>query len=138
MSTAAATIVAKPYLSHARILGRGFREHHPEIPFFALLADEVEGCFDPAAEPFALVELAALGLDDEAGLRFRYEQQPLSYALTPYLVGHLLDRGFDRVVFVKQESLLLGRLDPLLRGRWSTRRSCSRRTCSRPRPRRAS
>ena len=114
MSTAAATIVAKPYLSHARLLARSFGEHHPEIPFFGLLADEVDGRFDPAAEPFELVELDALDLDDGAGLRFRYEQQALSYALTPHFVGHLLDRGFDRVVFIKQESLVLDRLDPLL------------------------
>ncbi len=114
MSTAAATIVAKPYLSHARLLAQSFGEHHPEIPLFGLLADEVDGRFDPAAEPFELVELDALDLDDGAGLRFRYEQQALSYALTPHFVGHLLDRGFDRVVFIKQESLVLDRLDPLL------------------------
>ncbi|MDP1938345.1 MAG: hypothetical protein Q8K91_14155, partial [Hylemonella sp.] len=111
---AAATIVAKPYISHARVLARSFAEHHPEIPFFALLADEVGGLFDPAAEPYELVALDDLGLADGAGYRFRYEQQPLSYAMTPHLVGHLLDRGFDRVIFVKQESLVLDRLDPVL------------------------
>jgi hypothetical protein len=111
---AAATIVAKPYLSHARVLARSFREHHPEIPFFVLLADEVEDRFDPANESYELIALDELGLDEDAGLRFRYEQQPLSYAMTPHLVDHLLDRGFDRVLFIKQESLVLDRLEPLL------------------------
>jgi hypothetical protein len=114
MRTAAATIVAKPYLSHARLLGRSFREHHPEIPFFTLLADEVDGRFDRASEPYELIGLDALDLDDGTGLRFRYEQQQLSYALTPHLISHLLDRGAERVVFIKQESLVLDRLDPLL------------------------
>jgi hypothetical protein len=111
---AAATIVAKPYLSHARVLARSFREHHPDIPFFALLADEPEGRFDPVDEPYELIAFDDLRLDDGAGYRFRYEQQPLSYAMTPHLIGHLLDRGFDRVVFIKQESLVLDRLDPVL------------------------
>jgi hypothetical protein len=111
---AAATIVAKPYLSHARVLAHSFREHHPEIPFFALLADDAEGRLDPADEPYELLAFDDLGLDDAAGYRFRYEQQPLSYAMTPHLVDHLLGRGFDRVVFIKQESLVLDRLDPVL------------------------
>jgi hypothetical protein len=114
VSTAAASIVAKPYLSHARVLARSLREHHPEIPFFVLLADGVERRFDPVHEPYELIALGDLGLDDEAGLCFRYEQQPLSYAMTPHLIDHLLDEGFDRVVFIKQESLVLDRLDPLL------------------------
>ena len=111
---AAATIVAKPYLSHARVLARSFREHHPEIPFVTLLADEAEGLVDPASEPYELIGIDELGLADAAGYRFRYEQQPLSYALTPHLVAHLLDAGFDRVVFIKQESRVLDRLDPVL------------------------
>ena len=41
---------------------------------------------------------------------FRYERQALSYALTPSLIGLLLDRGFSQVMFVKQESLVLGEL----------------------------
>ncbi|MEY2441283.1 MAG: hypothetical protein QOJ46_709 [bacterium] len=110
----AATIVAKPYLSHARVLAHSFREHHPEIPFFALLADDAEGRLDPADEPYELLAFDDLGLDDADGYRFRYEQQPLSYAMTPHLIDHLLGRGFDRVVFIKQESLVLDRLDPVL------------------------
>jgi hypothetical protein len=113
---AAATIVAKPYLSHARVLARSFREHHPQIPFFTLLADEVGGCFDPRAEPYELIELRKLdlgGAREQVAYRFRYEQQELSYALTPHLVEHLQQRGYRRVVFIKQESLVLGRLAPM-------------------------
>jgi hypothetical protein len=36
----------------------------------------------------------------------------LSYASTPYLIDHLLARGFDGVVFLKQETLVLGSLGP--------------------------
>jgi hypothetical protein len=111
---AACTIVAKSYLSFARVLARSFRHHHPEIPFFTLLADEVDGYFDPDGEPYRLIRLADLDIPRLERFRFHYPQQPLSYASTPYLLAHLLDRGFGRVVFFKQESLVTGDLSPLM------------------------
>jgi hypothetical protein len=110
---ACATIVAKSYLSFARVLARSFRQHHPDIPFLLLLADEVDGCFDPAGELFELILLSDLGIPHVERFRFQYAQQPLSYAATPYLLSHLIDRGFSRIVFIKQESLVLGNLSPL-------------------------
>ena len=60
--------------------------------------------------------------------RFHYTQQPLSYASTPYLLSHLLARGFQRAIFFKQESLVVGVCLSLLRP-WDDRRSSSRRIC---------
>ena len=110
---ACATIVAKGYLSFARALARSFRQQHPAVPFLVLLADQVDGYFDPVREPFELIELADLGIAHLERFRFQYAQQPLSYAATPYLLAHLLDRGFSKVVFIKQESLVLGSLSSL-------------------------
>jgi hypothetical protein len=104
---AVATIVAKSHLPHARVLADSFHAHQPDVPVFALLADAPHD----APEPFELVELDALG--DLDGMRFAYEKQELTYAATPYLIEHLLDRGFDRVVFLKQESLVLASLAPV-------------------------
>lgn len=113
-STAAATIVAKRHLALARVIARSFRSHHPDIPFFVLLADEVSGCFDPSSEPFEFLSIDDLGRDGVLPLCFRYAQAPLSYALTPQLLEHLLDRGFEQVIFIKQESLVLDRLTSVL------------------------
>lgn len=104
---AACTVVAKSCLSFARVLARSFHRHHPDVPFFVLLADQVDGQFDPRAEPFSLIELADLELPRPERLRFHYAQQPLSYACTPWLLSHLLRQGFTRVVFFKQETLIL-------------------------------
>lgn len=114
MSVAACTIVAKPLLPHARVLAESVRTHNPNVPVFTLLADEIDGCFDPAAEPFTLISLADLDIPDLAQFRFRHPQQPLSYACTPYLLTYLLGRGFTRVLFFKQETLVLGELTPLV------------------------
>jgi len=39
------------------VLARSFKNHHPDVPFFLLLADEPQGCFDPEHEPFVLRRL---------------------------------------------------------------------------------
>ncbi len=105
---AAATVSSKRTLAHARVLARSFREHHPGIPFVVLLADEIDGWFEPAAEPFHLLTLADLRVPGIEALRFRYQQQPLSYACTPIVVRHLIEAGFGKVLFFKQESRVFG------------------------------
>jgi hypothetical protein len=114
VTTAACTIVAKSLLAYARVLAASFLDHHPDLPFFVLIADEIDGCFDPRAEAFQSIELTDLAIPRAHTLTFRYSQQPLSYASTPFLLAHLLDRGFARVLFVKQESLILGTLDDVI------------------------
>lgn len=106
-TAAAATIVAKPYWAFARVLARSFRQWHPEIPFFVLVADEMDEAGAGQDEPFKAIPWHDLALPHPERLRFRYAQQPLSYACTPFLLEHLLDRGFQRVVFFKQETLVL-------------------------------
>jgi len=110
---AVATIVAKNHLSFARALAESFQCRHPRVPFFVLLADEAGDYFDPSREPFQVVELHELNIPRLERFRFHYSQQPLTYASTPYLLAHLLNRGFTRLVFVKQESLVLGDLSPV-------------------------
>lgn len=109
---AAGTIAAKSELPYARVLARSFREHHPDVPFFVLLADRIDGCFDPAAEPFTLIAFDEL--PDAQPLAHRYPKQELTYALTPHLIAALFARGFSRVAFFKQESLVNGDLSPVL------------------------
>ena len=110
---AACTIAGRNSLAQARVTATSFREQHPGVPFFALLSDDPAGLFDPAGEPFAVLRLADLAAPHLERLRFRYPQPELSYALTPWLLVHLLDRGFERVLFLKQETLVLEPLGSL-------------------------
>jgi hypothetical protein len=109
-----ATIAAKRHLSLARVLANSFREQHPDIPFFVLLADEVEERFDPAAEPYRILHLHDLAVPDLPRFQFHYRQQELTYAATPYLLAHLLSMGFTSACFFKQESLVVNDLSPVL------------------------
>jgi len=115
VQAAGATIAAKSTLALARVVARSFAEHHPGAPFYVLLADEVDGYFEPGQEPYRLLLLRDLDIPDETRLRFVSTQQQLTYAATPYLIAKVLELGHDRVVFVKQESLVLGELTPIVR-----------------------
>ncbi len=65
--------------------------------------------------PFELLVAADLGIPGFERLAFRSEREELSYALTPHLLRHLLRRDeLDAVVFLKQESLVVGDLAPIV------------------------
>jgi len=112
---AAGTIVAKSRLAHARVLAESFRRHHPDVPFFVCLADEVDGCFDPGSEPYRLLSWTELHIPDPVERRFRHAREPFSYALTAAFLRHLVERGHGPVLFLKQESLVVGSLEPVFR-----------------------
>lgn len=113
---AAGTIVAKQHLPVARVLADSFLDQHPDVPFYVLLTDEVDGYFQPAAERFRFLQLGDLAIPGFTAFKFSYSPAELSYAATPFLLEYLLDRGHGDVAFIKQESLVLGDLIPVFEG----------------------
>ncbi len=111
---AGATLAAKSSLAQARVVATSFAQHHPDAPFFVLLADEAEGYFDPADEAYRTLFLDDLDIPDVARFRFSFTSQELTYAATPFLIARLLDFGFERLLFIKQESLVLGELESVV------------------------
>ena len=75
-NVAVATIVAKKYLSFARVLAESFHSLHQGVPFFVLLADEDDGYFDPSREPFHMVSLSELDIPQPERFRFHYARSP--------------------------------------------------------------
>ena len=111
---AVGTIVAKNFLSFARVLGHSLRQHHPDVPFFVVLADEVDGVFDPADEPFEVVPIQDLAIENLRQLSFWYPRAELSITAKPYLLDYLLDRGYTGAVFFDADILILNSLERLL------------------------
>src|SRR2546421_2012121 len=107
------TIVAKNYLPFARVLAESFRHHHPDTPFFVVLADEVDGYFDPASESFSMLTLRDLAIPHLERFCFQNSRQQVITAAKPYLLSYLLDQGFASAVFLDADILILGNLDPL-------------------------
>lgn len=110
---AVGTVIAKNYMPFARVLAESFRHHHPDIPFFVVLADEVEECFDPAAERFSMLTLHDLAIPDLKRFCFHYNRKQVVVAAKAYLLSYLLKHGFASAVFLDADILVLDKLDPL-------------------------
>src|ERR687886_725341 len=114
------TIVAKNYLSYARVLARSFAEHRPSDRCWVLVIDEVEGYLAPESEPFELVVPADLGIESFDRMAALYGVLELSTAVKPWLLRHLLkERGLDRIVYLDPDIRLyddLAEVDRLLNG----------------------
>lgn len=111
------TIAAKNQLALGRVVCRTFAEHHANVPAQMLLADEPGEWFDPAGEAFPVVPLQKLR--EQFGrvieeIAQRYQQQALTYALTPFWISYLFRQGYDQVLFLKQESMVTGDLGPVM------------------------
>jgi len=113
----ACTIVSKNYLPFARVLARSYTEHHPEARFFVLLVDRVDGCFEPATEPFELVDVASLGgIPDLAAFLFQYTVLEVNTAVKPFLLEHLLvEHRLERLLYLDPDILVLRRLEEVER-----------------------
>jgi SAM-dependent methyltransferase len=86
------TIIAKNYVAHARVLAESFRRHHPDGRVSVLVVDDFKGYIDPAAEPFEVVEIDSIGLDDRDRMAASYSVTEFSTAVKPWLLRHLLER----------------------------------------------
>jgi hypothetical protein len=95
------------------VLAESFLAHHPEIPFYTLLADVPADGMDPDAEPGHMVLWSAMPSPWRELMPMRFRQPELSYAATGLLLAHLFESGMRRVVFLKQETLVLGPIDSL-------------------------
>ena len=116
-SLAAATIVSKDYLAYARVLVQSFSRFNPNVPFFVLVVDnDVAGYLDPEREPFHLLQLDEINIPELPAFRFRYAKSQVTVAAKPYVLSHLLSRGFSSAVYFDADMLILADLDGLLDG----------------------
>jgi glycosyltransferase involved in cell wall biosynthesis/SAM-dependent methyltransferase len=94
------TIIARNYLAAARVLAESLREHHPDSRCHVLVIDEVEGYFDPAAEPFEVLRPEALELPDFERMAGIYQVLELATAVKPWLLRTLLREVEDGIVYL--------------------------------------
>jgi glycosyltransferase involved in cell wall biosynthesis len=114
----ACTIVSKNYLPYARVLARSFLQYHPASRFFLLLADRVDGAFDPAQEPFELIEAEglgaeSLGIEGWSDFAFKYTILELNTAVKPAFLARLFELGADKLIYFDPDIWIAHRLDEL-------------------------
>jgi hypothetical protein len=115
---AVATVAARNFWARVRVLARSLAEYNGFFELYALLSDELDDRIDPGREPFHVVRLDALGLTRErlSRLAFGYDRKALAAALKPRLLGKLLADGYERVLLIDADSLVLGSLQPVVEG----------------------
>lgn len=78
------TIVAKNYVSYARVLCRSIRAQHPEAAIYVCLSDKRDEAFDIGLEGVSVVWADMLDLPNFDGFVFRYDVMEFSTAIKPY------------------------------------------------------
>ena len=109
------TAVSKNYLPVARVLAQSLRTRHPEIEVFVLLVDRIDDCFDPADEPFTVVEVETLdNIPHPRHLFFRYNLLELNTAVKPYFFECLFrDVPCRKLIYFDPDIMVTDSLDEL-------------------------
>ncbi|MES2105309.1 MAG: glycosyltransferase family 4 protein [Pseudomonadota bacterium] len=110
IKTAVFTIVSLNYGAFARTLMESLSAAHPEWDRHVLLVDQ---CDDPASvggELFSAMTVEQLPLPKMREFLFRYGIMELNTAAKPYMFAHLRRQGYDRVVYIDPDILVMDRL----------------------------
>lgn len=111
---AACTIISKNYIALARTLADSFHQFHPDIPFFVLLVDRIDGHFQPESERFYLVDLDALDIPDNDNFCFKYNILELNTAVKPYFLSHLFEKfKIKKLIYFDPDILILEKVSSL-------------------------
>jgi hypothetical protein len=115
-SVGVCTIVAKNYLPFARVLMSSLKKANPEFRRFVILADDVNGYFDPGAEDFELILSEDVGIPNSKWFHFKYTILELSTAVKPYVLEYLLTRyNLSKVIYLDPDIRVYRSLDGLSR-----------------------
>ncbi len=112
---AVCTVITKSFLSHARMLAHSIAQHNPGLKLYVLLADHVDGYFDPETEDFELITLDCLA-DQELVQKmcFYYTPFELCCALRGLLHKYMYDEiKAERWIFLDSDIMVFGSLDRL-------------------------
>jgi len=109
--TAVFTIVSLNYGAYARTLMESVSLVHPEWERHVLVVDR---CDDPAAvggDLFATSLVEDLALPKMREFFFRYDIMELNTAAKPYMFAKLRREGYERVIYIDPDILVLARLE---------------------------
>lgn len=112
---AVCTIITKSYLPFARALSHSLREHSPNLRLYVLLADELDGSFNPTEEPFTTILLEELPDQDLVRkMCFYYTAFELCCALRGMLHEYMYDKNIaDSWLFLDSDILTYSSLQEI-------------------------
>jgi hypothetical protein len=110
-----ATIIARNYLAHARVLARSVADHNPGERLVVLVIDDEGEDIDGSREPFDLIRPADLDLSraDFHRMATIYDCIELSTAIKPWLLEHLLRSRHEPAMYLDPDIEVFAPLDEL-------------------------
>lgn len=111
VNAVAVTIVSRRYFALAKVTAGSFAQHNPHIPFKTLIIDELEPLENEIAG--SVIRLSDLAVPHIVNMCFRYTELELCFSLTPYVISYLFEQGYSKVLFLKQETFVLGDITPI-------------------------
>ena len=109
------TIITKSHLVYARTLLQSLKKYNEDVKFYVLLADQVDGYFEPKDYDFSWIFLE--NLDDQEIVRqmcFYYSAFELCCALRGHLHQYLYQNtDIDKWVFLDSDIMVCGSLEPI-------------------------
>jgi hypothetical protein len=106
------TIISRNYLPCARALYESLQEQNEGCDFCVLMVDGVDD--RDRREEFEIINVRDLELNYPLQcLAFRYNKLELNTNVKPTFLKLLLDRGFDKVLYLDPDILICGPIDPL-------------------------
>jgi len=109
------TIISKNYLAKARTLAKSFAKHN-KGRVFVLLADKIDGYFDPAKEDFTLIKAEDLAENIPCfdQFCFSYNITEFNTALKPFFLEFLFRKyHMEKLIFLDPDILVCNSLDEL-------------------------
>src|SRR5207249_7786909 len=111
---AACTIIARNYLSHARVLAASYFEHHPDGRFYLLVVDDLPPRIQ-AGPGIQNVACDSLEIPYFFDMRFKYDITELCTAVKPSFIRTLFRRYREhRVVYLDPDILVMRRMSELI------------------------
>lgn len=109
------TIIAKNYLPYARTLMQSVKRFNPDFKCFVLLADQVDGYFEPEQEDFILELSSDLPIPENSLFHFKYNVLELCTAVKPFYLEKLLaEHKLDKLFYFDPDIMVFDELSPLV------------------------
>lgn len=116
LGCAVLTIVAKNYLALAKTLAASLRQYHPEIVFHLLVVDmpglpvnEIDPGTISLVDPLAMMDATQYNR-----MATEYDITEFSTSLKPFALRHLLNLGYQKVLYFDPDILIMRRIDVIL------------------------
>jgi hypothetical protein len=110
---AVCTIITKSYLPYARTLASSLAKYNPDVILYVLLADKIDGYFDPSLENFKFIYLEDLPCTEEIEqMCFCYTAFELCCALRGVLHEYMFDKtNIQKWIFLDSDIMIFSPLD---------------------------